>query len=65
MMVELCEQMLDVSVSNRVIKFLFVLEDNVLILICGCAPQSGMSFEEDERFDDELIMSGMCMMWMV
>ena len=39
---ELCEKVVEVSrVSDRVITVVVVLEKDVLVLICGYAPQSG------------------------
>ena len=51
---ELCENVVEVRrVSNKVMT-LVVLEEDVLRLICGHAPQSGRSLEDKQSFYDEL-----------
>ena len=51
---ELCEKVVYMGwVSDRVMTFV-VLEEDVLRLICGHAPQSGRSLDEKLSFYDEL-----------
>ena len=39
-----------ILVSDRVMAFVVVFEEDVLRLICGCAPQGGRSLEENQSF---------------
>ena len=41
-------------VSNGVMSAVVVLEEDVMRLICGHAPQSGRCLEENQYFNDEL-----------
>ena len=44
---ELCEKVVEVRmVSDRVMTAVVVFEEDVLMLICGCALHSGRSLEE-------------------
>ena len=53
---EMCEEVLEVrSVSERVTTVVVYLEEDVLMLIYGLAPQSGRSLEEKQSFHGELI----------
>ena len=50
---ELCEKVVDVRrVSDRVMTLLVVFEVDVLRLINGYAPQSGISLEEKQLHDE-------------
>ena len=52
---ELCEKVVEVRrVSDRVMAVVVIFEEDVLRLICGCAPQSGRSLEEKQSFYDKL-----------
>ena len=52
---ELCEIVMAVGrVSDRVMALVVVCEEDVLTLICGYAPQSGRSLEENQSFHDAL-----------
>ena len=46
---ELCENVVEVGrVSDRVMTVVVVIEEDMLRLICGYAPQSRRSFEEKQ-----------------
>ena len=52
---ELCEKVVEVRwISDTVMTFVIVFEENVLRLICGYVPQSGRRLEENQFFSDEL-----------
>ena len=52
---ELCEKVIEIRmVSDRVMTVVVDLEEDVLRLVCGYAPQSGRSLEERLSFCDEL-----------
>ena len=42
-----------------------VFEEDVLRLICGCAPQSGISLEEKQSFYDKLNVSRICLLQVI
>ena len=58
---ELCELVVEVrKVSDGVMTVVVVVEEDVLRLICGYAPQSGRSFEEKLYFMMSCKVSGIC-----
>ena len=50
---ELCEKVAEVRMVSDRVMTVVVLEEDVLRLICGHAPQSGRCFEEKQSFYDE------------
>ena len=55
MVEELCEEVVEVKrVSNGVMAIVFVFEEDVLMLICGYAPQCGQSLDDEQSFYYEL-----------
>ena len=62
---ELCEQVVEVRrLSDRVMTVVVVFEQDVLRLICGYAPQSGRSLEENSLFMMSRNVSGICILQM-
>ena len=47
---ELCEKVVEVRRVSERVMIVVVLEEDVLRLICGCAPQSGRSLEVKRVF---------------
>ena len=53
MMKELCDKVIEVRrVSDRVMSFVVVFEENILRLIYRHPPQNGRSLEENQSFYD-------------
>ena len=48
----MCEKVVEVRRVGDTVMTLVVLEEHVLRLICGYAPQSGSSLEEEHSFYD-------------
>ena len=52
---EMCEKVVEVRrESDRAMTVVLVIEDDVMRLACGYAPQSGRSLEEKQSLYDEL-----------
>ena len=52
---ELCESVVEIYRSDRIMTMCFIFGEEMIQVICVCAPQSGKSDKQKDKFYDEQV----------